>query len=98
MNWRKSDVQRRGPPQDLRSISSITTVPAYKGLSKMGLASSIGSLLELCKKLPMLAAVIGDESDAWLWARLPKLARSTFYAQILQNIPDSITLATRFSG
>lgn len=46
----------------------------------------------------MLGAVIGDESDVWPWARLPKLVRSIFFTQILQNIPDGITLATGFSG
>ena len=98
MNWRKAMSKGGGPPQDLRSISSTTTVSAYKKSSKMGRASSIGSLLESCKKLPMLVAVISDESDVWPRARLPKLARSTFYTQTLQNIPDSITLATGFSG
>jgi hypothetical protein len=46
----------------------------------------------------MLAAVIGDESDVWPCAYLPKLVRSTFYTQILQNIFDGIALATGFSG
>jgi hypothetical protein len=46
----------------------------------------------------MLAAVIGDESDVWPWARLPKLVRSIFYTQVFQNIPDGITLATEPSG
>jgi hypothetical protein len=65
---------------------------------KNGWASSIGSLLDLCKKPPMLAAVASDESDVWPWARLPKLVRSIFYTQILQNTPDGIALATGFSG
>lgn len=64
----------------------------------MGRASSIGSLVDLCKKPPILAAVIGDESDVWSWACLAKLMRSIFYTQILQNIPNGIALATGFGG
>jgi hypothetical protein len=64
----------------------------------MGRASSIGNLLDLCKKPPMLAAVIGDESDVWPRARLPELVRSIFYTQILQNVPDGIVLAAGLSG
>jgi hypothetical protein len=64
----------------------------------MSRASSIGSLLDLCKKPPMLAAVSGDESDVWPRGCVPKLVRSTFYTQILQNIPDGIALAIGFDG